>query len=143
MNRVIKFRAKKRNLAQEQFPKRYPKTQHSFVYGTGFYNDGFNTWMILESKNECFAKLKADIVDENTICQSTGLLDKNNKEIFVGDIIEYRNSEEWGIGDVVWDESRLSFGINFTKPNVENALLYYFQCKEELEVMGNIFEEKE
>lgn len=77
------------------------------------------------------------------VMQYTGLNDKNDVEIYEGDILEYRSSKEWGIGEIIWDISRLSFAINFVKPNIEDALLFYFQCKDEIEVTGNMYENSE
>ena len=43
---------KPRDLAHEQFPNAYAEWNLDFVYGTGIYNDGVNTWLILSNDNK-------------------------------------------------------------------------------------------
>lgn len=75
------------------------------------------------------------------LMQSTGLKDKNGKEIFEGDILDYKGRKAL----VRWHGSYASFIYRFVdelqKRNAEWNPLYlaYLKC----EVIGNIYENKE
>lgn len=81
-------------------------------------------------------------VDEHTICQCTGLKDKNGKLILENDIVRTIYDGIEHIYQVIWDKSELDFkatnGKEFYKSNFE-----YLPCCDEVEVIGNIFENKE
>lgn len=80
--------------------------------------------------------------DENIILmQSTGLKDKNGKEVFEGDILDYNGRKAL----VRWHGSYASFIYRFVdelqKRNAEWKPLYlaYMKC----EIIGNIYENPE
>ena len=79
--------------------------------------------------------------DEIKLMQSTGLKDKNGKEIFEGDIVDYKGRKAL----VSWHGSYASFIYRFVdelqKRNAEWNPLYlaYMRC----EVIGNIYEDPE
>ena len=79
--------------------------------------------------------------DEITLMQSTGLFDRNGKEIFEGDILDYRGRKAL----VRWHESYASFIYRFVDElqnrNTEWKPLYlaYMKC----EIIGNIYENPE
>lgn len=79
--------------------------------------------------------------DEVKLIQSTGLFDKNGKEIFEGDILDYKGRKAL----VRWHGSYASFIYRFVdelqKLNAEWNPLYlaYLKC----EVIGNIYENPE
>lgn len=79
--------------------------------------------------------------DEIKLMQSTGLKDKNGKEIFKGDIVDYKGRKAL----VSWHGSYASFIYRFVdelqKRNAEWNPLYlaYMRC----EVIGNIYENPE
>ena len=81
-------------------------------------------------------------VDPSTICRCTGLEDKNGKLIWENHIVRTIYDGIEHIYQVIWDKSELDFkatnGKEFYKSNFE-----YLPCCEEVEVIGNIFENKE
>lgn len=80
-------------------------------------------------------------VDNLVIMQSTGIKDKNGKEVFEGDILDYNGRKAL----VRWHGSYASFIYRFVdelqKRNAEWKPLYlaYMKC----EIIGNIYENPE
>lgn len=84
----------------------------------------------------------AYIDDESTICQCTGLKDKNDKLIWENDIARTIFNGIEHIYRVIWDKSELDFkatnGKEFYKSNFE-----YLSCCDEVEIIGNVFDNPE
>lgn len=77
--------------------------------------------------------------DDIKLMQSTGLVDKNNKEIFEGDIVQFFDS----LYTVFYDISEGSYRL---KPHDDRWVVDYmcnFSSEESFEVVGNIYENKE
>jgi uncharacterized phage protein (TIGR01671 family) len=72
-------------------------------------------------------------LDSWEISQSTGLLDKNGKEIWEGDIVKFGNS----IGEIKWED----FGWVIVIKEFTSIELWQFNGNEE--VIGNIYETPE
>lgn len=89
-----------------------------------------------------YAFAYAEPVDPSTICQCTGLKDKKGKLIWENDIVRTIYDGIEHIYQVIWDKSELDFkatnGKEFYKSNFE-----YLPCCDEVEVIGNIFDNPE
>lgn len=83
------------------------------------------------------------LVDENTICQYTGLTDKNGKKIFEGDIL--RHADET-ILKTVWNDRKYGFAAQCVKGSVllKDCKWGLWEFKsDEVEVIGNVFDNPE
>ena len=81
-------------------------------------------------------------VIHNTLCQYTGLTDKNGKRIWEYDICEMVYDGTIYIYVVVWDKTELDFKGTNGKENY-GCNFEYLGCCEEIVVIGNIFDNPE
>jgi len=78
--------------------------------------------------------------DSHVIQQFTGLKDKNNKEVYDGDIIK-QNSH---FGEILVCQYREKFGMwTFRIRNDGDSFHFHYWELKEFEVVGNIFENSE
>lgn len=82
-------------------------------------------------------------IDEKTICQFTGLFDKNGKEIYEGDIVNIGFGGDRSVSYsehksiiVYWDSDRLQFCVKYRNEIV--SLVGYHLPK--YEIIGNVYE---
>ena len=108
-----------------------------------FANDELIIWngnvYANDSKKLTCNNLKGWSIDDEYLMQSTGLVDKNNKEIFEGDIVQFFDS----LYTVFYDISEGSYRL---KPHDDRWVVDYmcnFSSEESFEVVGNIYENKE
>ena len=114
----------------------------------GFYKDGDTTWIIQVEEGN-FPSLKQWQVDPETVCQYTGLKDKNEKKIFEGDIIKIK-FREGRVGSlekeynyvVRYDGSQASFEFEGHDELLGCPCLVQ-QNQHTFEVIGTIFDNPE
>lgn len=132
--RDILFRAKRENWIE--LPK-----EEWWIEGLPSYDIDGNMTEFEVYKG--FASCEFVGIDPETICEYTGLTDKNGRKIFEGDIVEtvYDGNVNPNYV-VVWDSTELDFkatnGKEHYKKNFE-----YLGCCEEIIVIGNIFDNPE
>ena len=78
-----------------------------------------------------------DLIDPDTLCQYTGLTDKNDKKIWENDIVELPDGE--GYFTCEWEEGTARFVMNGDGLTVDFDNYWSYQT----EVAGNIFDNPE
>lgn len=140
MNREFKFRGKS-------------KTDGEWFYGNLFYKDTSGRTHIGTTKKGCLD------IDPDTVGQYTGLKDKNGKEIYEGDIVEWLffytvcssngangDREELLKGVIEWRQGGFVFRV--LENDFENAGWYsisdlHTETQTDVEVIGNIYDNPE
>ena len=83
-------------------------------------------------------------VEHLVIMQSTGLVDKNSKEIFEGDILACKTDDEVINLNIFWDEEHALFMFESKKYNEQEPLAELVENNTyPFEIIGNIYENRE
>jgi uncharacterized phage protein (TIGR01671 family) len=94
-------------------------------------------------KTRCVCGYSYDfyLEDEDAILmQSTGLLDKDSKEIFDGDILAVKTKNETLIVNVFWDNEHALFMVESKAYNKKAALSELIKDNSPITIIGNIYE---
>lgn len=96
-----------------------------------------------DDKTRCVCGYSYDfyLEDEDAILmQSTGLLDKDSKEIFDGDILAVKTKNETLIVNVFWDNEHALFMVESKAYNKKAALAELIEDNSPITIIGNIYE---
>ena len=130
MNREILFRGKR-------------KSDGEWIFGNLLRTDDDGICIIQNHVPHHF--LKNYEVDQETVCQYTGLTDNNGRKIFENDVVAYMDTystdngyaESDCVGKVLWCEEELYFYVT------ERLSAESWEVLEDCYVIGNIFDNSE
>lgn len=134
MNREILFKAKRKDNGE---------WVEGYLMDENYINVPFNDY------DACGRFDDPIEIDPETICQFTGLTDKNGRKIWENDIVKCpKRKEEYELYRVVWRKDFADFGVEPIKPKFEAK--YPMGLSKELtiygrdyEVIGNVFDNPE
>jgi uncharacterized phage protein (TIGR01671 family) len=128
--REILFKGKR--IDNDEWIDGYYQKRHDFLGNEEhliFYADGHTVWDHAE-------------VSSGTICQFTGLCDKNGQRIWENNVVWLVCNGEEHVYQIVWDNSELDFKATNGEENY-GLNFEYLLCCDEIEVIGNIFDNPE
>ena len=119
-----------------------------------FWDHAYILWGMIGDRTGDVPDMKE--VDAETVCQYTGLTDKNGRQIFEGDIITYQHDNDdcpfpnkdtkRRVGRVYFQEFRSCFAVAEGRNGsdmINQDLFKYVQNRNRVEVISNIFDNPE
>lgn len=145
MSREILFKAKRKDNSEWVEGYLYKHQYFAFIFPLVTNGSYDNSKKVMNFMNPCFE------VDPYTICQYTGLMDKNGNKIWENDVVrfhypfeclehnQYDNgySVHYCTGQVLWDKETASFQVT-ERISAEN-----YEVLDDCKVIGNAFDNPE
>lgn len=110
-------------------------------------------WFLASNKGKLYISNRdgrpfAFEIRPDTICQCTGLKDKNGKLIWENDIVKfdvyyYENLESSIISQIMWCNDLCALSLVVNDIGTRGTLGHLMDLNKEIEVIGNIFDNKE
>ena len=116
-------------------------------YKKMFANDQIIIWdgnvYVNDANKITVDSMKGWSIDDKYLMQSTGLFDKNGKEIFEGDIVEWEHKDTGQLvrGIIKYDTDLGFWGMTDVRFNDLRAIGYL--ANQKVTVLGNIYENPE
>lgn len=145
MKRVVKFRGKS---LYDKYPKAnggFEIPQGAFVYGNLVVDMNGNPQIDIQGYIDGNSFHHSLWVDADTVGQFTGLLDRNGKEIYEGDICSLEYNHGFFYMSVEWNEESAHFGFRLKGENhvgCSDAFCDWIKTKR-VSVIGNIYDNPE
>ena len=144
MNDRFKFR-----VWDKEQGKYLPLYSHTDILDMWIFLDNTGVYLVERDNNRDLAFFN-DITKDVVIQQCTGLKDKNGTLIYEGDLIRYTEYEldeaepDWEYTEIVWGGSHYYPAFDLKVHNFDcNGLSYIFNEGWTIEVIGNIYENKD
>ena len=116
---------------------------NEWVYGDLIHYDTGEIYIMPQNDKYWDIPNDGERVDEITVCQFTGLKDKNGKEIYEGDILKLIDEDESEITAYVTFVDYVAKFVLKEQIGQIGYLKMEIWGEENMEVIGNIFENKE
>lgn len=140
MAREILFKAK-----TEMIVRTYNNGLEDGEWVQGYLRCDCGMWLIYQFEYDRADQVAYEVNPE-TICQFTGLLDKNGNKIFENDVVRgshWNEREELHNWKVDWNEKSGLIVFKDSPTSKANLSIHDFYDFGEVEVIGNIFDNKE
>lgn len=82
-------------------------------------------------------------VDPNTICQCTGLKDKNGNLIWENDIVSFSHTQYTRNYAIEFENTFCNYGLRFRNKSIHFRCKQSTLCMYDCEVLGNVFDNPE
>jgi uncharacterized phage protein (TIGR01671 family) len=88
------------------------------------------------------------VVDPVTVGQFTGLMDRNGKEIYEGDIVKFKEEDRYSTGEVVFGKHNGAFCFRLPELGIRTPMLNFMSTLSlaatyDFEITGNIHEKEQ